>query len=594
MFKKIFIAFFCLFFLFHLAFPQDREAFDRDLDLAEKLLTAGMSSRAIGILVKLKELSPHNQKVFSLLSRAYLDTKSYLQLEKHLKAWLENNPQDWIIWAELGDLYIKTGKESSAEESFKKALQASSDLKETYHLIASTYLLNREHEKAIQTYKSGIEKLGNQPILLNGLAGLYELSGDYAIAIEYYYLWAKEDTSKYGLVEKKIMRLIEAAEKTDELEKGLKKLTRLAPDKSLGYKLYGDLMLKKGELNQAFELFKTADLLSDSKGQDLLLFAQSCLKKKVYELSLKTCQYLEESCQKIECIIQSRFISATSLTGLGKYAEALNTYQKIARDYPIREIQAQAYIQIGDINLYNLKKKEEAQIWFRKILPLKETIPYAEALIKLGECYLLKDQLDSALFHYRKGLQDPSAQPTYEELNFRLAEVYFYQGELEQAKDSYQKLISEYPKGMFVNNSLERLNLIKDNLDMNRPFLKDLSKALLLIYQGNLLQGEKLLNRIAQANVPTLSDAALMEKSSLLRQKKEFKASISEYQYLMDKFPQSLYLPLALKSIGDIYLENLKEKEKAQETYELFLEKFPSSLYAQDIREKLKRLTQGS
>jgi len=594
MFKKISITFFCLFFLFPLAFPQDKEYFDRNLDLAEKLLTAGRSSQAIGILEKLKELSPQNQKVFSLLSKAYLDTKSYLALEEHLKTWLKNNPQDWIIWAQLGDLYLKTGKESSAEESFKKALQASTDLKETYHLIAATYLLNREHEKAIQTYKSGIKKLGNQPILLNGLAVLYELSGDYALAIEYYFVWAKEDTSKYGEVEKKIMRLIEAGEKTDELEKGLKKFTKLAPDKSLGYKLYGDLMLKKGELNQAFELFKTADLLSDSKGQDLLLFAQSCLKKEAYELSLKTSQYLEEFCQRIECIVQSRFISASSLIGLGKYAEALITYQKIAQDYPIREIQAQAYIQIGNVNLYNLQKKEEAQIWFRKILPLKETIPYAEALIKLGECYLLKDQLDSALFHYRKSLLDPLAQPAYEELNFRLAEIHFYQGELEQASDSYQKIISDFPKGMFVNNSLERLNLIKDNLGMNRPFLKDLSKSLLLIYQGNLPEGEKLLNRIAQADVPTLSDAALMEKSSLLRQKKEFKASISEYQYLMDKFPQSLYLPLALKSIGDIYLQNLKQKEKAQETYELFLEKFPFSLYAQEVREKLKRLTQGS
>ena len=80
----------------------------------------------------------------------------------------------------------------------------------------------------------------------------------------------------------------------------------------------------------------------------------------------------------------------------------------------------------------------------------------------------------------------------------------------------YQKITNDFPKGMFVNNSLERLNLIKDNLDMNRPFLKDFSRALLLESQENFSEAEKLFEKIAQAKVSTLSDAALMEKSSLL------------------------------------------------------------------------------
>jgi len=590
----LFTSFFYIFLLFSFSYSQDRGAFNQDLDLAQKLLTAGRSSEAIGILEKLKDLSPENQPIFHLLSKAYLDTKSYPQLEEHLKIWLKKYTEDWIVWAQLGDLYLKTGQKPLAEESFKKALHIASDSVESYHLVAVTYLLNREQKKAIETYKFGIKKLGNQPLLLKELAELYEVSGDYALAIQYHFAWAKEDTSKYGEVERKIMRLIESEEKIEELEKGLKKVIKLEPKKSLGYKLYGDLMLKKGALNQAFELFKTSDLLSDSKGEDLLLFTQTCLKKEAYELSLKTSRYLEDICQGIECVIQSRFLSASSLIGLGKYTEALITYQKITQDYPIREIQAQAYFQMGRVYLDNLNKKEDALIWYRKIILLKETTPYPGALIKLGECYLLKDQLDSALFHYQKSLKDPLAQSVYEELNFHLAEIYFYQGDIEKALESYHRLLNDFPRGMFVNNSLERLNLIKDNLGLNRPFLKDFSNALLLIYQGNFPQGEKLLQKIIQANVSTLSDAAWMEKSSLLRQKKDFKASISEYQSLIDKFPQSLYLPLALKSIGDIYLENLKETKKAKRTYELFLKKFPFSLYAQEVREKLKRLTQGS
>lgn len=592
--KKILLTLSFILLFSCLAYTQDKGSFNRDLDLAQALVTAGRSSEAVPILEKLKNISPDNRQVFFFLSRAYLDTKSFPKLEEHLKAWLKKHPDEWTTWAMLGDLYLKIGEKSKAEESFKQTLKVTKDTLEAYHLVAATYLANKEMEKGIEIYKQGIKKLGNPPVLLKELAGIYESAGDYASSLEYYFAWAKADTTVSQEVERKIMQLIESGERTEQVENGMKKLIQLEPEKSLGYKLYGDLKLKKGELEQAFELYKTADLLSSSKGENLLLFARTCLKRKSYELSLRASQYLEGTCQSVECSIEARLISASSSAGLEKYNDALSAYQKLAQAFPIKEVQAQAYFQMGNIYLDNLKKKEEATLWYGKILPLKETTFYPGTLIKLGEIYLLKDQLDSAHTHYEKSLKDPLAQPVYEELCFRLADVYFYKGDLEQSTELYQKLVNDFPKGMFVNNSLERLNLIKDNLDMNRPFLKDFSRALLLEYQENFSEAEKLFEKIAQAKVSTLSDAALMEKSSLLRKEKDFKSSILEYQSLNDKFPQSPYLPLALKSIGEIYMQDLKENQKAKETFEHFLKTFPNSLYVQEVREKLKALSGGA
>lgn len=78
-----------------------------------------------------------------------------------------------------------------------------------------------------------------------------------------------------------------------------------------------------------------------------------------------------------------KLISASSSVGLGKYTDALSTYQKLAQDFPIREVQAKAYFQMGNICLEQLKKKDEADFWYRKILPLKETTVYPGALVKL-------------------------------------------------------------------------------------------------------------------------------------------------------------------------------------------------------------------
>ncbi len=357
MLKKILLTFLYLFFLFSYSYSQDQGSFNRDLDLAQALVTAGKSSEAVPILEKLKNISPDNRQVFFFLSRAYLDTKSYAKLEEHLKTWLEKHPNEWANWAQLGDLYLKIGEKSKAEESFKQSLKVTTDTLQAYHLVAATYLANKEMEKGIETYKQGIKKLGNPPVLLRDLAGIYEAAGDYASSLEYYFAWAKADTTVSQEVERKIMQLIESGERTEQLENGVKKLIQLEPKKSLGYKLYGDLKLKKGELEQAFELYKTADLLSSSKGENLLLFARTCLKRKSYELSLRASQYLEGTCQSVECSIEARLISASCSAGLEKYNDALSTYQKLAQDFPIKEVQAQAYFQMGNIYLDNLKEE---------------------------------------------------------------------------------------------------------------------------------------------------------------------------------------------------------------------------------------------
>src|SRR3972149_5890905 len=192
--KNLFLFLIYLSLFFSLSIAQDLGSFNRDLDLAQALVTAGRSSEAVPILEKLKNISPDNKQVFFFLSRANLDTKSFPKLEEHLKAWLKKHPDEWATWAMLGDLYLKTGEKSKAEESFKQTLKVTKDTLEACHLVVATYLANKEMEKGIETYKQGIKKLGNPPVLLRDLATIYELSGDYASSLEYYFTWAKADT----------------------------------------------------------------------------------------------------------------------------------------------------------------------------------------------------------------------------------------------------------------------------------------------------------------------------------------------------------------------------------------------------------------
>jgi tetratricopeptide (TPR) repeat protein len=72
------------------------------------------------------------------------------------------DPYDLIGWTHLMDIYYGTSKSpgksiKKAAELIQKALALNDSLPWTYTLLAYTYLMKRQHEKAIALYERAIE-----------------------------------------------------------------------------------------------------------------------------------------------------------------------------------------------------------------------------------------------------------------------------------------------------------------------------------------------------------------------------------------------------------------------------------------------------
>ncbi len=278
---------------------------------------------------------------------------------------------------------------------------------------------------------------------------------------------------------------------------------------------------------------------------------------------------------------------------MGRFDDAIETYQQIIDDYQDdfdREV-ALCHFQIGAIDLFELKKPDEAYVRFQNVVrDYKGSERYAAALIGLGDCMMAKGELDSTRTLLEQALKDPRAEPRREEIRYKLTEIDFFQGKFEDALEGYRKLVGEFPRGFYVNNSLERIIVIGENQELDRPMLSLFARAILENIQGKDDSAISKLDNIISAKTEKLSDLAQLEKGKIYRGGKKYSESLRAFEELLKDYPESQFCAQAQKLIGDVYNYDLKDKARAIEAYQKLLKEYDRSVYVDETRDKLREL----
>ena len=591
-----------LFFLFSfsLVFGQEVEKYLQGLKVADELISEGKATEAVKLLEELRNMHGDDPLLIELLKRAYLSTKSYDQVEKLIRNDLAKNPRSWLLYCQLADVQLKT-QNPEARLNLKKAMDLVPNEQMIYREVALVYFRNGLTSDAMDTYKLARVRLKDPRLFSLDLAGLYEALTDYKQAVDEYFLYMGDDPTKFELVEDRINRLIQTEENLDGIQLALEERIRNNPQDKYSHKLYGDLLFRRGKLELAFETYKTVDSLFRGGGRFILSFAQKCQTNRFFNPAIKAGQFLLSGSPSKELVVQARFSIAHSYEGLERYEDAVSTYQETIDEcrkeagFRFASEVAQSYYQIGEIQLFHLKKPDEAFLSYQQVISnYPKSDRFADALVRRGDCLMIKGNLDSAALLFENALNDPKASSKEEEIRFKLTEIDFYQGDFEKALEGYNREVSDFPKGLYVNNSLERIVIISENQSLDRYLLSVFAQALLEELQGQLDSATLKLEKIISAKSTTLSDKAQFEKAEIYREEKKFSSALEALRELIEKYPQSFYCAKAQKLIGDIFCYDLEDKPKAIQSYEKVLKDYGRSLFVDEVREKLKELKKGS
>ena len=575
------------------ALEQKSDKYLINLDLVKELIRVGKADEAIKLINQLKDVYGETGELHDLLKEAYLAGKEYDKVEEMIRKDLAREPKNWRFYCELANVYLKTQREEEAKLNLNKAIELVPDRKQTYYEVALVYLRNGFTSEAMDTYKLARMKLGKPSVFAFDLANLYEALKDYKQAVDEYFLFMGEDSTRFDLVEDRINRLIQTEENLDGIELALSQRIKENPKDMYSQKLYGDLLFRRKNLSDAFEVYKTVDKLFGGGGGFILKFIWMCYNKEFFHQATSACKYLISTKPSREVAVSAELYIALSYEGQERFTEAIGAYQQIIDKYQgfLAHEVALSNFRIGEINLFFLKKPDEAFSRFQNVVfNYRDSYQYPDALVRLGDCMMAKDDLDSAQTLFLNALKDPKADPQEEEIKFKLTEIEFYQGNLEEASEGYNRLIADFPKGLYVNNSLERIIVISENQELDRYLLSVFAQALLDKLQGKAESALSKLDKIISAKSEKLSDLAQLEKAKIYREEKEFSLSLKALGELLERYPESFFCAQAQKLIGDVYNYDLNDKTKALEAYQKLLKDYDRSVYVDEVRDKLREL----
>ncbi|MFC2093691.1 tol-pal system YbgF family protein [Bacteroidota bacterium] len=174
-----------------------------------------------------------------------------------------------------------------------------------------------------------------------------------------------------------------------------------------------------------------------------------------------------------------------------------------------------------------------------------------DAYLELAELFLYElNQTDSAEHYLKIALLANNDPDRESKVLYTLGTLYKKENRTEEANDIFKKIIEENPKSVFANESRKTLGL--QTLDVE----KDPTESLFKETEQNILT-------------------------------ENYDKAIINLTEINTKYPESIYLPKAIYTIGWIYEYALNNKDSAYYYYTLLKDSYPESEFLQVVNTKL-------
>ncbi len=249
---------------------------------------------------------------------------------------------------------------------------------------------------------------------------------------------------------------------------------------------------------------------------------------------------------------------------------------------------------LANLQTFKLHKLDDAQKVLEEAIAIPDIRPALRSACKLdlGDVYLLNNQPWEATLLYSQVEKDFPNTPVGEDAKFRNAKFAYYTGDFTWAKGQLDVLKAATSE-LIANDALNLSLLIADNvsIDTSGTALKMYARADMQIFAE---QQEKAIGILDSINTKfpdnTLSDDILMAKARIAIQGKNYNDAITDLKKIVETHPTDLWADDAVFMLGDIYENQLTDKEQAKTYYQKIITDYAGSLWINEARKRFRIL----
>ncbi len=561
---------------------------------AETMIFAGRCTEAVAQLRPLYERYPNDERITTALKNAYVCTKDYdsalVILQRRLSAGLPFQKSG--IQLDIAGIYLRQGNLAEGRKQIDFAIDLMPNDAQTFENAADILMANGYYADAVKFLQESRVKINQPQQFARKLAQLYEVMRNYGDAVREYFVMVQIDTTQDIYVTGRVANLIklDAQEEYDTgLEKALADIVKNHPGHKAAQRYYGDYLVAQGEYDKALERFRMVDSLENGLGKNLLYFARIARDNGAFEMVDKACTQIA-ALPKTPLLVQSQFVLAESKFQRGDYAAAAALYREIITLAPNDRDVSEALYSLGVVTFQGLRDPQGAVSTFAEITRKYPRLPLAAASeMLIGDCQLALGDATLADSTYARVNANQLPLRNQEELLFKRAELQFFAGNFEAAREAYGKMMNAFPKSVFVNDCLRRIMLISEYAGMEEATLRIFAAALFAKFRFEFPQALAELAKLKDRSGAILPELAWLSSGEVYQILNEETRALAEYDSLIARFPGGFYAPIAIERKGDLYAERQQNCELARAMYQQVLLNHPNSLNVEDVRKKLQR-----
>ena len=363
------------------------------------------------------------------------------------------------------------------------------------------------------------------------------------------------------------------------------------------------LFIQKKNFSAALIQVQALDKREDAQGRRVFELGEICVENKEYETARKAFQYILQLGEDLQfyyqaekALLNTRFLEVTTFRTYSK--EELDAtiveYEKALVRSGKRRATLSLIIELAHIQAFY---SNQAPIAITNLedalkLPALTDMERGEVKMQLADILVLKGDIWEASLYYMQVDKDFKFEPIGHEAKFKNARIFYYDGEFDFAQ-SQLSVLKESTSKLIANDAMKLSLLITDNfgIDSNYTAMTWFANGDLLIEQHRYEEAFALFDSILKNfSYHSLSDEILLKKSRAMQLQGKWVESVAYLEELLKYYSEDILADDALFQLGDMYENQLNDKEKAAEYYKRILFNYKGSLYVVEARKRFRAL----
>jgi len=537
-----------------------------------------------------------NFNYFQRIIECYQQLQQYEKAQKAIEVQLDKFKQNQLL-VELGYNFQLQKDQEKANKYYNQAIDKIKKNANEVYGIAYVFEKKALVDYALLAYKTALEKDPKMSFNFQ-MATLYGQQGNTDLMIETFLQESFQNPQNLPLIQNQLSRFMTedmGASFNDSLKKAL--LVRAQKTQDIFWNDFLSwLFIQQKEYGKAFIQQKAIYKRNPDSFANIVNLGQMAIDDNDQDSATEILNFVLENTRDLDLLIQSH-----------SYLIEMKIDHATEKDYPtitaeldklIKEFGVSPYTLSllklqADFNAFHLNNSEKAKAILKSAMemPINRS-QLAEVKMELADILLFEEKFNQALIYYSQIDEDMSGDVIGQEASLKTAKTSYFKTDFEWASHQL-KVLKSASSQLIANDALDLFLLISDNTveDSLQVALKKFAHADFLLYQNKkaaALAGFQLILKDHKGE--DIEPVTLLRIGKIYEKMGEFVNALANYDAIITKHKDCIYIDEALYFSAEIYNLQLKDSEKAKLLYEEMLTKHEDSIFYVDSRNKYRKL----